>query len=142
MNREIYKVEGFMNGVYDSIHRSILDTWSSLLITKDQFKSSIYDIGVDFAVKNGVKYWIVDTSNAVGVFKKDVQNFIDSTVAPKFAEIGIVYFFIVLPQSAISKLSAKHIAKINDDQDGMQTVQVRSVDEALQLIKKSRSSPV
>ena len=106
------------------------------MISKEQFQSTIYDIGVPFAVKNQVRYWIVDTSQASGVFKKDVQAFIDMTVAPKFAEIGIVYFFIVLPESAIAKLSAKSIAKINDGQEGMQTVQVRSVAEALQLIKE------
>ena len=136
MQTEIYQVAGFMQGLHDPRHQAILDTWSSLLITQEQFKKSIYDIGVKFAQTNGVKYWIVDTSKAVGVFKKEVQAFIDSTVAPKFAEIGIVYFFIVLPQSAIAKLSAKHIAKINDEQKGMQTVQVRSVEEALGIIRE------
>ena len=125
-----------MNGAHDPEHRAMLDTWSSLLISREQFKSTILDVGVPFAVKNQVKYWIVDTSKAVNVFKKEVQAFIDSTVAPKFAEIGIVYFFIVLPQSAIAKLSARHVANINDGQEGMQTVQVGSVEEALALIQQ------
>ena len=138
--KEIYKVDGFMTGKYDIAHSAILDTWSSLMISQEQFKSTIFDVGVAFAMANEIRYWIVDTSNAVGVFKKDVQAYIDSTVAPKFAEIGIIYFFIVLPQSAIAKLSAKHIAKINDDQKGMQTVQVGSVAEALSIIDKHSKS--
>ena len=138
MRQEIYQVPSFVKGEYDAAHEVIIDTWTSLMITQSQFQSSIYDVGVPFAVGHGVKFWIVDTSHAVGVFKKDVQAYIDNTVAPMFAQIGIVYFFIVLPQSAIAKLSAKHIAQINDNQDGMQTVQVRSVDEALELIRVRR----
>ncbi len=109
------------------------------MISVDDFRGSIYEIGVPFAVTNRITSWIVDTSTAEGLFKKDVQEFIDQTVAPRFAEIGIRYFFIVLPQSAIAKLSAKHVAKINDNQDGMQTIQVASVQEAIELIKKNRS---
>jgi len=138
MPKEIYQVPSFVRGEYDPSHEVIIDTWSSLMISKPQFQASIFEVGVPFAVQNGVKYWVVDTSHAVGVFKKDVQAYIDNTVAPRFAEIGIIYFFIVLPQSAIAKLSAKHIAQINDSQDGMQTVQVRSVDEALELIRVRR----
>ena len=139
MKKVIYQVPDRVIGEYDAQNSTMIDTWSSLMISVDDFRGSIYEIGVPFAVTNKITSWIVDTSTAEGLFKKDVQEFIDQTVAPRFAEIGIRYFFIVLPQSAIAKLSAKHVAKINDNQDGMQTIQVASVQEAIELIKKNRS---
>ncbi|NQZ78478.1 MAG: hypothetical protein HRT61_20560 [Ekhidna sp.] len=127
-----------MTGVFDSSNGAMIDTWISLLISVEEFRKSIYEVGVPFAKNNFVTNWIVDTSSAEGLFRKDVQEFIDQEVAPTFAATGIKYFFIVLPPSAIAKLSAKNVAKINDDQEGMQTVQVASVQEAIGLIKSGR----
>jgi len=124
-----------MTGSFDSDLNAMIDNWSSLMVSLEDFKSTIYDIGVPFAESNKVTTWIVDTSKSEGVFKKDVQAFIESTVAPKCSEIGIKYFFVLLPQSAIAKLSAKNVARINSNQKEMQTFQVGSMDEALEMLK-------
>ena len=137
---KIYEVTGKVAGFFDSSNDAVIDSWTSLMISVEEFKKSIYEVGVPFAKSKQVTNWIVDTSTADGLFKTDVQKFIDQTVAPKFAEIGIRYFFIVLPASAIAKLSAKHVAKINNDQEGMQTIQVSSVEEAIRLIQSQKVS--
>ncbi len=139
MKREIYSIPGRMVGHYDPEINGIIDTWSSLLVTLDQFRENIFDIGVlDFAPRHGVNTWIVDNSTAEGVYRKDVQSFIQTTVAPKCAEIGIRYFFVVLPQGAIAKLSARNVAKINANQEGMQTLEVASVQEAIDLLQEAQ----
>lgn len=136
MKQEIYQLPGFVTGVYHSDINGIIDTWESMMVSLEDFKSSVYDIGMDFAQKNGVTTWIVDNSNSQGVYKKEVQTFIESTVAPTCARIGIRFFFVVLPQSALGKLSAKKVAKINGEQTSMQTIEVHSLQEALDLLHK------
>lgn len=134
-NKTIYHVEGHVLGEYESTLNAMIDTWDSLLISKENFKKSIYEVGVPFAQRNKVTSWIVDTSNSEGLFKVEVQKFIDESVAPKFAEIGIQRFFIIPPKSAIAKLSATRVAEINNDQDGMQTITIESVNSAMNMIK-------
>ena len=128
-------MEGHVLGEYESTLKAMVDTWHSLLISKENFKKSIYEVGVPFAQRNKVTSWIVDTSNSEGLFKVEVQKFIDETVEPKFAEIGIKRFFITPPKSAIAKLSATRVAEINNDQDGMQTITIESVSSAIKIIK-------
>lgn len=139
MKTEVYSIPGKMVGHYDGANNAMIDSWSSLLVSLDEFKAAVYDVGIDFARKNKVTTWIVDNSTSNGVYKKEVQDFIGTTVAPKCAEIGIKYFFVILPQSAIAKLSAKNVAKINSNQKGMQTLQVASVEEALKMVKEAAS---
>ena len=136
MKQEIYQIPGKMSGSHDIQINAIIDSWQNLLVSLDEFKKTVYDQGISYAKQNKVETWIVDTSDALGTFKPDIQEFIESTVAPKCTEIGIKYFFVVLPKSAISKLSARKIAKINANQEGMQTIEVGSVNEALSLLQK------
>ncbi|MCV9385764.1 hypothetical protein [Reichenbachiella ulvae] len=138
--KEIYSIAGKLKGHHDSDINGMIDTWENLLVSLDQFKTNIHDIGLEYAEKNHLTTWIVDTSNSTGVFKKEIQGFIESVVAPKCAEIGIKYFFVVLPQSAIAKLSTKNVAKINSGQEGMQTFEVASVDEALSMLQEVKLS--
>ena len=128
-------MEGHVLGEYESTLKAMVDTWDSLLISKENFKESIYEVGVPFAQRSKVTSWIVDTSNSEGLFKVEAQKFIDETVEPKFAEIGIKRFFIIPPKSAIPKLSATRVAEINNDQDDMQTITIDSVNSAVNMIK-------
>lgn len=135
MRKEIYNVAGKMVGEHDTNVQAMVDTWESLLISVDHFQSSIVEVGVPYAKTHGITTWIVDTSAAIGAFKMDVQKFIEETVAPSFAAIGIKYFIIILPASAIGKMSAKKVAQTNDAQEGMQTIEVFSWEDALKAAK-------
>lgn len=136
MQQEIYRLPGFLTGVYHRDINAIIDTWESLKVSLEDFKSVVYNIGIDFAQKNDVTTWIVDNSNSHGVYKKEVQVFVESTLAPACARIGIRFFFVVLPQSDLGKLSAKKVAKINEEQTIMQTIEVDNLQEALDLLRK------
>lgn len=133
---EVYAIPGHVTGHYDDRIDGMIDTWESLMVSLEDFKSTVFDIGIDFAIKNQVTTWIVDSSNGQGVYKKEVQEFVERILAPKCSSIGIKYFFVVLPQSALGKLSAKKVASINAEQLGMQTIEVSSVKEALNLLEE------
>lgn len=131
----MYSIPKKLIGEYDSDLNAMIDNWSSLLATLEEFKSTIYDQGIDFVVKNKATVWIVDTSQGKGAFKKEVQDFIQSHVAPKCAEAGIKYFFMILPQSAIAKLAAKRVVELSSNNEGMQTFQVGSMEEVMQMLE-------
>ncbi len=138
MNKiEVYSIPGKMVGHHHEDINAMIDTWKNLLVSLGEFKANIHDIGLEYAEKHRVTTWIVDTSDSTGVFKIEIQQFIESTVAPKCAEIGIKHFFVVLPSSAVAKLSTKKVARINSNQKGMQTFEVTSVDEALDMLKEA-----
>ena len=96
MKKELYRVHGKVVGHHHPDINAIIDTWSSQLITLEEYKSTIYDIGiVDYAPKNGVNTWIIDTSSGESVFKPEIQEFRERIVGPKLEEIGIKFFFVI-----------------------------------------------
>ena len=123
-------------GHYHAEIHTIIDTRGSLLISLDDWQSTIYDIGiVDFAPKNGVKAWIIDTSKSQGVFKPEVQEFREQVARPKLAENGVKHLFVVLPATALGKLSAKKTARLYGGQSTMKSHHVASVAEAIDILK-------
>ncbi len=139
MAKELYNIPGKVVGHHHPEINAIVDTWDSLLITLDDWKASVYDVGItDYAPKNGVTVWIIDTSNATGVFKPEVQEFREKVARPKLEENGVEYLFVVLPQSAIGKLSAKKTASLYDHtkDGGLKSYHVTSIDEAKEILAK------
>ncbi len=109
---------------------AMIDTWESMLISAEQFRAHIFDIGVPYARAHGINCWIVDTSKAKGVFRKEVLELIDKEVAPSFAAIGIKYFITITPESALTKLTVNKIEELNAA-DGMNVFSLSSTEEAL-----------
>jgi hypothetical protein len=138
MVKELYKVPGKVVGNYHPDIHTIIDTWESLAITLEEWKASVYDVGiVDFAPKHGVIGWIIDTSQSQGVFKPEVQEFREKVARPKLAENGVRFLFVVLPQSAISKLSARKTARLYKGQGALEAHPVASVNEAVEMMKSA-----
>lgn len=136
MKSLIYEIPGKLQGHHIPNQRVMIDTWTSLHVKKEEFESTIFDQGIPFGYQNGVNAWIVDTSRSSGVFNKEVQGFIDSDVAPTMARKGIKFFFVVTPESALARMTAKNVLKLNDKQIGMQTIEVGSQQEALDMLGK------
>lgn len=137
MKKELYNVPGKVVGHHHPDIHAIIDTWSSLFISLDEWKSSVYDIGiVDYAPKNGVRTWIIDTSTARSVFPPDVQEFREKVAKPKLEENGVQYLFVVLPEVGIGKFSAGKTAQLYDSNGKMQAFEVTSVDEALDILRE------
>lgn len=136
MVKELYNIPGKVIGRHHSDINTIIDTWESLSITLDNWKASVYEIGIlDYAPKNGVIGWIIDTSKSHGVFKPEVQEFRKTVARPKLAENGIKFLFVVLPQSAISKLSARKTAKLYQGHGALEAYPVASIEEAVEMMQ-------
>ena len=136
MPRELYNIPGKVVGHYHPDMKTIIDTWDSLLISLEDWKASVYEVGIcDFAPKNGVKVWIIGTSKGQGVFKQEVQEFREQVARPKLVQNGVEYLFVVLPQSALGKLSARKTANLYDGDGTLHGYQVASVEEARKILK-------
>ena len=140
MKKELYNVPGKVVGHHHPDINAIIDTWTSMFISLEDWKSTIYDIGIlDYAPRNGVTTWIIDTSDARSVFPPEVQDFRNSTARLKLEENGIRYLFVVLPQEGIGKFSAGKTADIYNDKGGMRTFEVGSIQEALSILKEANA---
>lgn len=137
MVKELYNIPGKVVGHHHPEINTIIDTWDSLLISLEEWKASVYEIGiVDYAPKNGVTSWIIDTSKGRGVFKPEVQEFREKVARPKLAANGVKLLFVVLPQSAIGKLSARKTAKLYKGGGELEAFPVASIDEAIAIMKQ------
>ncbi len=139
MKKEIYSIPGKMVGHHHPDINCIVDSWTSLFVTLDEWKSTVYDIGItDYAPRNGVTSWIIDTSKASGVFKPEIQEFRTNVARPKLEENGVTRLFVVLPASAIGKLSARKTAKLYDAKGILKAYDVMSIEEAFDIIKEDK----
>ena len=138
MKKEIYSIPGKVVGHHDPVLKAIIDTWTSLFITLEQWKSTVYDIGItDYAPKNGVVAWIIDTSKARSSFPPDVQEFREKVAKAKLEDNGVKYLFVVVPEKGFGRLSAGRTADLyNDIQGGLQSFEVQTLDEAKAMLRK------
>lgn len=137
MKELIYEIPGKMQGHYYPEEKTIVDTWTVLNATMEEWKETIHDVGVmDLASKKGVTTWITDTSNATGVFGKQIQQFRKDVSAEATAKNGVKLFLTVMPASPTSALSARKNVKAYEGYDQMRSVSVLSLKEALDIREK------
>lgn len=134
MKIEVYNIPGKVVGHHHPEINAMVDTWESMIISLEEWKANIYDIGIcDYAPKHKVDTWIIDTSNGHGVFKPAIQEFRENVARPKLVENGVKFFFVVSSQSAVSKLSSRKTSKIYSGDKHMKSFYVDSIDEAKEI---------
>ena len=138
MNKiEIYNVPGKVVGHHIPEINAIVDTWDSMMITLEEWKANIYDIGIaDYAPKNKVDTWVIDTSKGSGVFKPEVQEFREQVAAATLVQNGIKLFFVIASGSALGKLSSRKTSKIYTGHGDMKSFYVESMQEVLRIRKE------
>ncbi len=135
MSEKVYEIPGKLSVAWDSDVKAIIDTWSSYFVALEEFKNAVLVKGVDYAKSRGVKAWIVDSSQAKGAFSQEIQDFIGSTVFPKFAEIGVKYFITITSQvSAVTKMTVASYAS-KTGPNGLKLVEVDSAENAVAWLK-------
>ena len=134
MEESVFEIPGKLSVSWIGEVKAIVDTWTSYYISLAEFKNAVLEKGVSFGKIRGVKAWIVDSSQAKGAFSQEIQDFIGSTVFPKFAEIGVKYFITITSQiSAVTKMTvASYSAKTGPN--GLQLVEVASVEHAIEWL--------
>ena len=134
MQTKIYEIPGKLISHYYPNEQTIIDTWTELNASFEDWKKTIYEIGIlEFAPKNGVKTWITDTSQATGVFSNEIQTFREEVSAAAMAKSGIKLFFTVTSDSAIATLSARKTSKVYSGHGEMQSLVVSSLQEAFDI---------
>ena len=132
---EIHKIENKLIVTWRDDIKAIVDKWEDYSVSIDVFRNAVLEIGLTHAKANGGVAWIVDSSDASGVFKKEIQDFIGSDVFPAFANNGIKYFITILPKNAITKLNVRNYSR-KAGPNGLELIEAASFDAAVDFLKK------
>ena len=134
---KVYEVEGKIRSEWNSEVRAIIDTWTTYMISLDEFKTAVLEKGLSFAKTNHGHAWIVDSSQAKGLFSKEQLEFIDQEVFPAFHNAGIKYFITIKPTNSVfTEMTVKQYSALTGPH-GIQLVEVSSVDQAIMWLKSN-----
>ncbi len=126
----VHSVPGKLEVHWHDDAKAIVDTWSSYSISLDDFSDAVLNKGLGFTRGRGAQAWIVDSSQAKGVFSQEIQEFIGSDIFPAFAKHGIKYFITITSEvSAVTKMTVKSY-QAKTGPHGLQLVEAQSVDDA------------
>ncbi len=132
----IVEIKGKLSSAWNENVKAVVDIWTSYsLVTVDDFKDAILTKGLSYAKEHGGIAWIVDSSQAEGIFSAEIQDFIEKDVFPAFASSGIKYFItITSTKSALARMAvSSYSAKAGPN--GLELVEVKSVEDAVEWLK-------
>ncbi len=134
----IQQIEGKMVTTWNEEVKAVIDTWTDYFISLDEFIEAVLIKGLNYAKANGGIAWIVDSSQAKGVFSQEIQKFIETDVFKAFADNGIKYFITVTSKvSSLTKLTVyRYSAKAGPA--GVKLLEVNNVDEAIEWLKLNK----
>lgn len=136
----VYSIPGQLEVSWQEDVRAIIDTWSSYDITLDDFREAVLVKGLDHAKAHGGQAWIVDSSQARGVFSQEIQDFIGSDIFPAFAANGIKYFITINSEvSALTRMTVNRY-KAQVGPNGLQLLEVQSVGDAVMWLLRNAPS--
>ena len=121
----------------DSV-KSMIDTWSSYIITVAQFREAIMEKGVSYAKAHGGRAWIMDASKAKGAFPQDVQKLIETEVFKTFAAIGVKHFLTIKSETSALTNMAIGVYTANLGPHGIQMVDVPDQKTAISWLMAHR----
>lgn len=137
--KKIYQIPGKLEGHHHPDLNAIVDTWSSsLFISLEDWKATVFEVGIkDYAPKHGVKNWIIDTRQARSVFPPDIQAFRQNVAKKELEKNGVERLIVVLPSYGFGKFSAAKTAELYDGDQGLHGYEVKSLEEAFDLIRRA-----
>ncbi len=137
MKIKIYEIPGKLVSHYFPNENTIIDTWTSLYVSFDEWKRNIYDIGIlDISTKNRVDTWITDTSHSEGVFNQEIQSFRKEVSARALSGSGVKLFITVMGDSSLTTLSARSTSRSYGGQDNLDSYAVKTMEDAFKLRKR------
>jgi hypothetical protein len=131
----VHSIPGKLECQWRDDVKAMVDTWTTYSISKEEFREAVLVKGVNHARAHKGIAWIVDSSQAVGTFSQEIQDFIGSDVFPSFAKIGVKYFITItskvsnLTKMTVSSYSAK------TGPNGLKLVDVNNVEDAVAWLK-------
>ncbi len=125
---------------WDFISNVMIATWDTYYISLAEYTEAIQE-GLKMVKQHGIKAWIVDSSNAKGVFSKEIQDYIRDVVFPTDAGLGVKYFITIDSVSALTNINVR-LYSVSADSNGIKSVKAHSVHGALEWLKQEQSSSV
>ncbi len=133
MSKRIYQQPNVVEAVYEPGTKSIVVTWQDL--GPHNYLRPCTEAQLKCAQEDGAKVIIVDTSKAKGVLKQDDQEWFGTYLFPQLQAAGIKSIITVLPESALSKLTAKQWSSTGKQFD-VEFVDTATLKVARQLAKQ------
>ena len=133
---KIYEIKDRMVGEWNAEGKAIIDTVENYFhLTLADFKETVFNKGIKFAKANGGIAWIVDNTNAKGVFSQDIQTFLKDEGFKMFKENGIEYFITINSNAnPLTNMTAGRY-KVTAGKSGLQQVELHSVSDAIMWLK-------
>jgi hypothetical protein len=134
----IHSIPGKLEIIWLEEVKAILDKWTNYNITLSDFKEATLRKGLRHSANNDGRAYIVDSSEAIGVFSKEIQEFIETDIFPAFATNGIKYFITInSKKSAITEINVKvYSEKVKPA--GITLVEMDSLDQAIDFLKQNK----
>jgi len=136
MKKNVYVVDNIVNAIYDTDIKTIVVTWYSFESFNHLRKC--LEAQVACTKDNDVKVIIVDTRKAKGMLDQADQDWFATNMFPALEEHGTKAVITVLPQSALTMLSAKQW-QMTGNAFGMDFIDTASLDAAMSLVDKYKA---
>ena len=135
---EIFEIPKKLKITWNSEVKAIIITWTSYIISDEDFKTAILIKGLNYAKANYAKAWIVDASKATGLFKQSQIDIIDNEIFPVFAKNDIKYFITIKPETSIfTELTVKKFSALTGPH-GLQLIETANDDQAILWLKSQQ----
>lgn len=132
----IFEIPSKLSVAWDSEVKAVIDTWLNYAVTQGEFANAVLHKGLAHAQKNGGIAYIVDSSQATGIFSQEIQRFIETDIFPAFAKAGIQYFITILSKSSVTNMGInRYSAKA--EPLGLQLVNVDSLESARDWLRSN-----
>lgn len=134
---KIHSIPGKLDVSWLDDLKAILDKWYSYGVTLAEFREATLEKGLLYSKSHGGRAYIVDSSEATGVFSSEIQNFIGTDIFPAYAAGGIRYFITINSEkSTLTEMNVKTYSK-KVGPAGIILVEVQNLDEAIDFLKKN-----
>ncbi|HMZ57201.1 MAG TPA: hypothetical protein PL048_00395, partial [Leptospiraceae bacterium] len=102
-----------------------------------EFREATLEKGLVHSKQNNGRAYIVDSSEATGVFTREIQDFIGTDIFPAYAAGGIQYFITISSEkSTLTDMNVKTYSK-KVGPAGIILVEVNSLNEAVDFLKNN-----
>lgn len=125
-----YQKEGVVTATTDTAASAMTVKWNSLL--DDQAIEECCELQIR-QVKEGIKFLLLDVSEATGVPSLKRQEWFESYLFPNFSIAGLKAAITILPKSAVTKLASKKWVK-NAGPFKFDMFEAASIEDATELI--------
>jgi hypothetical protein len=125
----------YLDLIWDPDSRALISQWKGGM-TGRRIKEGL-DAGLaEFIRRRPRAQWIGDTTD-IGTIPDDEKAWIDSNWFPRFLATGVEFMAVVMPSSAVAKLSVKNVvSKVEGTQ--LTIFNCATLDEARDWMKKQK----